>query len=129
VARNETSRTRLRGGQLADQRILAEAAAALAERGAYDDVLDEARTVLLLRLLDVALAARGSGPGAKRISGAAHGIRLTLVATGTTTTVRTARGLLHLDGYTLEITPFAATRTQASAPAPVPVAVPVKASA
>jgi uncharacterized protein (TIGR02677 family) len=129
VARNEASRTRLRGGQLADQRILAEAAAALAERGAYDDVLDEARTVLLLRLLDVALAARGSGPGAKRISGAAHGIRLTLVATGTTTTVRTARGLLHLDGYTLEITPFAATRTQAPAPAPVPVPVPVKASA
>jgi uncharacterized protein (TIGR02677 family) len=114
VARNEASRVRLRGGQLADQRILAEAAATLAERGAYDDVLDEARTVLLLRLLDVALAARasGAGAGARRIAGAAHGIRLALVVIDGTTTVRTARGLLHLDGYALEITLFVAGRTR-----------------
>jgi uncharacterized protein (TIGR02677 family) len=116
VARNEASRRRLRGGQLADQQALAEAATILAERGAYDGVLDESRTVLLLRLLDVALAARGSGPGATRISGAAHGIRLTLIATGVTSTVRTERGLLHLDGYSLEITPFMAGRAVARIP-------------
>jgi uncharacterized protein (TIGR02677 family) len=112
VARDEASRTRLRGGQLADQRVLAEAAAILAERGAYHDILDEARTVLLLRLLDVALSARGAGPGANRIAGAAHGVRLTLVRVEGTTTVRTERGLLHLDGYALEIKPFAAARSR-----------------
>jgi uncharacterized protein (TIGR02677 family) len=102
VARNEVSRQRIRGAQLVDQRKLAEAAAALAETGAYDDVLDETRTTLLLRLVDLALAARRGG-GPARVSGAAHGVRLTLAPVPGTTTVRTCRGWLHLDGYAVEI--------------------------
>jgi hypothetical protein len=66
----------------------------------------------LLRLLDVALSARAAGSGVTRIAGAAHGVRLALVRVEGTTTVRTERGLLHLDGYALEIKPFGAARSR-----------------
>ncbi len=112
IQRNDAERERLRAGQLkatAQRRV---ATAQLASDGVYERVLDEPETQALLSLLDVALTARvpvsrsvstagGAGPLA---TGSAHGIRLTLRPADGSTTVRTVRGRLHLDGFRLEVT-------------------------
>ncbi|MET7519509.1 TIGR02677 family protein [Streptomyces sp. NPDC005480] len=108
VERNDAERARLRATQLRDQAERRGAAVSLARDGAHGRVLDEAETSALLSLLDVALAARVPVTrGVTAASGAAHGVRLTLVPTTSPgesfTTVRTVRGDLHLDGLRLEV--------------------------
>jgi hypothetical protein len=98
-------RSRLRSEQLAAERRLAEAAGRLAGAGVGTEPLDEAQTEVLLRLLDLALAARVTG-AAHPLAAAVHGVRLTLTpVAGTFTTAPTAGGALHLDGFTLSVTP------------------------
>lgn len=115
VSRNEAIRSRLRSGQVADQRVLADAAEGLARHGAHDEALDEPRTLLLLRLLDLALAARGTAGGRARVGAAAHGVRVTLVPVCGVSTIRTARGWLHIEGYAVEVKQLDATRTTGAA--------------
>ncbi|GAA0740779.1 TIGR02677 family protein [Dactylosporangium roseum] len=108
IERDDARRRRLRTAQLGQERRLADAAAGLAER--FDDdpggpvKLDGDQTTVLLRLLDIALAAR---IGARTpLAAAAYGVRLTLTpAPGRYSTVDTADGRLHLDGYTLAVAP------------------------
>src|SRR5262249_8496436 len=94
-----------------EHRLVA-AAAGLA--GIADAALDETQTEVLLRLLDIALAARVAGSRDVPLVGAAYGVRLTLVpAPGRVCTMSTAGGALHLDGFTVEITEAAHTATRA----------------
>ncbi len=73
----------------------------------------------MLRLLDIALAARVGGRAGVPLAAAAHGVRLTLTPTpGRFTTVRTAGGRLHLNGYALTVT--AAQHTAVRRPELVP---------
>jgi uncharacterized protein (TIGR02677 family) len=112
-------RSRLRAEQLAAERRLAEAAGRLAGAGVGTEPLDEAQTEVLLRLLDLALAARVTG-AAHPLAAAVHGVRLTLTpAAGTFTTVPTVGGALHLDGFTLSVTPVEG-RLPTADRAPVP---------
>ncbi|MFI6002394.1 TIGR02677 family protein [Streptomyces sp. NPDC051366] len=110
IERNEPERAWLRATQIKEQAERRGAALSLAHDGAYGRVLDEAETRALLSLMDVALAARvpvTRGVAGPTASGAAHGVRLTLLPTGPEeafTTVRTVRGDLHLDGLRLEVT-------------------------
>jgi uncharacterized protein (TIGR02677 family) len=101
IQRNEPERQRLRAEQLKAQAERRTAAAALAGDGVYDRVLDEPETSALLGLLDLALSARV--PTSMKASGSAHGVRLTLRPCEGSTTVRTVRGRLHLDGVRLEV--------------------------
>ncbi|MFE0641757.1 TIGR02677 family protein [Streptomyces sp. NPDC058877] len=105
VERNEEQRARLRAEQLKEQAERRRAAVSLASDGVYGRVLDEAETRALLGLMDVALAARV--PASRTVTaaaGSAHGVRLTLTPAEGSTTVRTVRGDLHLDGLRLEVT-------------------------
>jgi uncharacterized protein (TIGR02677 family) len=102
IQRNEEERQRLRADQLKATAQRRTAAAALAGDGVYGRVLDEPETQALLSLLDVALAARV--PVSRAASGSAHGVRLTLRPAPGSTTVRTTRGRLHLDGLAVEVT-------------------------
>ncbi len=117
IQRNEAERQRLRSEQLKATMQRRTAAMRLASDGVYQHVLDEPETEALLSLLDVALAARvpvsrtiGGAPGPVA-SGSAHGVRLTLRPAAGTTTVRTVRGRLHLDGLRLELTGPAGARS------------------
>jgi uncharacterized protein (TIGR02677 family) len=103
VERNDAERQRLRAEQLKLTRERRDAAAALSADGLYDRVLDEPETQALLSLLDMALNARVPASRGVTASGSAHGVRLTLRPFAGTTTVRTVRGRLHLDGVTLEV--------------------------
>ncbi|MET8311439.1 MULTISPECIES: TIGR02677 family protein [unclassified Micromonospora] len=104
--RGDDRRHRLRGDQLARERRLTDAAAVLAADGVTTGHrLDEPQAQVLLRLLDIALAARVGGAAAVPLAAAAHGVRLTLTPTpGRFSTVSTAAGQLHLDGYELRVT-------------------------
>jgi uncharacterized protein (TIGR02677 family) len=103
--RSDERRAGLRQAQLAQERRLAEAAVGLVEAEVGEHPLDEAQTGVLLRLLDIALAARVAGSRRVPLVAAAHGIRLTLTPVpGRFTTVPTADGALHLDGFTLSVT-------------------------
>jgi uncharacterized protein (TIGR02677 family) len=107
IDRDAERRDRLRRDQLARERGYAEAAAELAAGDVTGCRLDAAQTRVLLRLLDIALAARIAGPAHAQapLAAAAHGVRLTLTpAPGAFATVETADGRLHLDGYTLSVT-------------------------
>jgi uncharacterized protein (TIGR02677 family) len=112
IERSDAARRHLRERQLVDERRLAEAAAALAgDEAGGDAALDEAQAGVLLRLLDIALAARTAGRAAAPLAAAAFGVRLTLMPTpGRFTTVSTKAGRLHLDGYAFTVTAAAHTR-------------------
>ncbi|TQF68480.1 TIGR02677 family protein [Rhodococcus spelaei] len=98
VQRNDASVRRLRDAQLSAQRARAEAARSLASGGVYDRELDEQETEVLLGLLNAALSARVPVSGTvKSSTGSDSGVRLTLTPDAESTTVRTARGNLHLD--------------------------------
>jgi uncharacterized protein (TIGR02677 family) len=98
VDRNDAGRRRLHDAQAADQRTRAAAAASLASSGLSDGrVLTEEETTVLLALLDIALSARVPVSGRAPTTGSTHGVRLTLTPSGATTSVRTVRGILHLD--------------------------------
>jgi uncharacterized protein (TIGR02677 family) len=104
VDRSPESRARLRQAQLTQERRFAEAAGRLAMLAVGEQPLDEAQTGVLLRLLDIALAARVPGRQGMALAAAAHGVRLTLTpAAGRFTAVPTARGTLYIDGFTLSI--------------------------
>ena len=108
VERSDVARRRLRERQLAEERGQVEAAAGLADN---DAPLDEAQSGVLLRLLDIGLAARAAGRADAPLAAAAFGVRLTLTPTpGRFTTVPTKSGLLHIDGYTLAVTAAAHTK-------------------
>lgn len=103
VERSPESRARLREAQVARERRFAAAAGALAET-VGEVPLDEPQTAVLLRLLDLVLAARVPGRRDVPVAAAAYGIRLTLTpAPGRFTAVPTARGTLYLDGFTLSV--------------------------
>jgi uncharacterized protein (TIGR02677 family) len=94
-------RSQLRAEQLAQERRLAEAAGRLA---AGQRPLDHAQTAVLLRMLDLALAARATGGVGATLAAAAYGVRLALTpAPGRFTTVPTVTGRLHLDGFDLSV--------------------------
>ncbi len=100
------SRSRLREAQHAEERRLTEAAARLTGTGLDEQVLDEAATALLLRLLDRILAARPAGPIRVPLVAAAFGVRLQLTPKPDTfATVVTTHGRLRIDGYALTVTP------------------------
>jgi len=103
IVREEAGRARLRAQQLAEQRQLGEAAQRLAAEGIEDSILDEAQTAVLLRLLDAALAARSATGRGVPFSGVTLGVRLTLRPAAGVTTVRTASGLLHIDGFAFQV--------------------------
>jgi uncharacterized protein (TIGR02677 family) len=102
IQRNDGEMQRLRAEQLKVTAQRRTAAAVLASDGVYGRVLDEPETQALLGLLDVALSARV--PVSTTASGSAHGARLTLRPIPGSTTVRTVRGRLHLDGLAVEVT-------------------------
>ncbi|GGM47146.1 hypothetical protein GCM10011608_34850 [Micromonospora sonchi] len=113
IDRSDDRRHRLRADQLARERRLADAAAVLAEEDLDVHRLDAEQTAVLLRLLDLALAARTGAAAAVPLAAAAHGVRLTLTpAPGRFSTVRTAAGRLHLDGYALAVTAASHTAVQ-----------------
>lgn len=98
IQRNDASVRRLRDAQLSAQRARADAAKSLAAGGAYDRVLDDQETEVLLSLLTAALTARVAVSGTVRGStGSENGVRLTLEPNAVSTTVETVRGRLHLD--------------------------------
>jgi uncharacterized protein (TIGR02677 family) len=102
--RGVDGRARLRQVQLAQERRLAAAAAELAEAGLAERPLDATQTAVLLRLLDVALAARVATSRPVPLVAAMHGLRLTLTpAPGRFATVPTVDGALHLDGFLLSV--------------------------
>jgi uncharacterized protein (TIGR02677 family) len=101
IQRNDEQKQRLRAEQLKATAQRRTAAASLASDGVYGRVLDEPETQALLGLLDVALSARV--PVSAAASGSAHGVRLILRPARGSTTVRTVRGRLHLDGLALEV--------------------------
>ncbi|NKZ72804.1 TIGR02677 family protein [Rhodococcus hoagii] len=104
MQRNEGSIRRLREEQLAAQRARAIAASSLAASGAYDRVLDEQETDVLLSLLNAALTARVPVTGTVPSStGSENGVKLTLSPHGESTVVHTARGRLHLDGLRVSV--------------------------
>lgn len=114
IQRNDEARQRLRAEQLKATAQRRTAAGQLASDGVYDRVLDETETRALLSLLDVALTARvpvsrsvgaaGTSSAGSLATGSADGVRFTLRPAPSSTTVRTVRGRLHLDGLRLEVT-------------------------
>ncbi|MEU8004167.1 TIGR02677 family protein [Catellatospora sp. NPDC049111] len=104
--RAESGRARLREAQLAEEHRLRAAATSLAETGLDHRILDDAATVLLLRLLDRVLANRPTGSIRVPVVAAAFGVRLQLTPKpGTFTTITTTHGVLRIDGYALTVTP------------------------
>lgn len=103
--RAEPGRAKLREAQLVQERRLAQAAITLAETSLEEQILNGPGTALLLRLLDLVLAARPSGPIRGPVVVSAVGIRLQLTPKpGTFTTVTTTQGRLRIDGYALTVT-------------------------
>jgi uncharacterized protein (TIGR02677 family) len=104
--RQEDRRTALREGQLAQEQRAVRAAAGLAEARQAERPLSAAQTAILLRLLDIALAARSGAARRVTLVASAHGVRLTLrPAPGRYTAVPTVDGTLHIDGFTLSVLP------------------------
>ncbi len=100
------ARTELRRRQAAERAAEREAAGRLLRSGAYDRVLDEAETGVLLKLLTRALEARTVVAG--RLGPASGGndvMMMRLSPSETGTTVSTARGVLHLPGFRLDLAP------------------------
>lgn len=112
---NPGARAELRRRQAEDRAADRAAADHLATAGAYDRVLDETETRVLLRLLTRALEGRTVVAG--RLSGATGTndvMMMRLVPCETGSTVRTTRGLLHLPGFRLELAPRAARAVRAA---------------
>ncbi|WP_306364871.1 TIGR02677 family protein [Nocardia sp. CC227C] len=118
IQRNDAGIRRLRQAQLDAQRARAEAARSLAAADLYDRVLDEGETEVLLKLLDAASTAWV--PVSGRVGGTTgtdNGVTLTVREHAGSTAVRTSRGLLHLNGRTLEIRENTGRRQRAAAAA------------
>jgi uncharacterized protein (TIGR02677 family) len=105
VDRAEAGRDRLRRERLAEERRLGDAAETMSTVDLSGAVLDDTHLVVLLRLLDLALAARTGGTTPRAVAAAAHGVRLELTPRAGFSTVTTKQGQLRLDGYELRVTP------------------------
>jgi uncharacterized protein (TIGR02677 family) len=106
VRANAGARVELRRRQAAERTAERQAAGRLLGSGAYDRVLDEGETRILLRLLTRALEARTVVAGRLgTASGASDTVMMRLSPSATGSTVATAQGLLHLPGFTLELGP------------------------
>ncbi|MDI9919120.1 TIGR02677 family protein [Rhodococcus sp. IEGM 1379] len=104
VARNDGSIRRLREEQLAAQRTRSAAAQSLASGGVYERELNEQETEVLLSLLNAALTARVPVVGrVKSSTGSENGVQLTLSPADGSTTIKTARGRMHLDGIEVSV--------------------------
>lgn len=104
VARNDGSIRRLREEQLAAQRTRSAAAQSLASNGVYQRELNEQETEVLLSLLNAALTARVPVVGrVKSSTGSENGVKLTLSPSDGATTIKTARGRMHLDGIEVSV--------------------------
>ncbi|WP_084521889.1 TIGR02677 family protein [Nocardia uniformis] len=104
LQRNDAGIRRLREAQLDIQRARAQAARSLAAADVHERVLDEGETEVLLKLLDAASTAWV--PVSGRVggtSGTDNGVTLTVSEHPGSTMVRTARGLLHLNGRRLDV--------------------------
>ncbi|MEW9534482.1 TIGR02677 family protein [Microbispora sp. NPDC049125] len=97
-------RAGLRGLQVAAREAERQAARSLAASGAHGRVLDEAETRVLMALLTRALEARSVVSGRlKAATGSDDTVIVRLLPDPRGGSVRTAHGLLHLPGFTLEI--------------------------
>jgi hypothetical protein len=105
VDRAEAGRDRLRRERLAEERRLGDAAETMSSVDLSEAVLDDTHVAVLLRLLDLALAARTGGTTPRAVAAAAHGVRLELTPRAGFSTVTTKQGQLRLDGYELRVTP------------------------
>jgi hypothetical protein len=114
-------RIELRRRQAEQRAAERDAAQRLLGSGAGDRVLDEAETRVLLKLLTRALEARSVVAG--RITGGTGGndvMTIRLIPSATGSAVRTAHGVLHLPGLSVEIAP---ARSPARSPARTPARV------
>jgi uncharacterized protein (TIGR02677 family) len=96
----------LRRRQAAERAAEREAAGRLLDSGAYDRVLDETETRVLLKLLTRALEARTVVAG--RVgggSGTTDAMTMRLSPSDEGSTVSTSRGVLHLPGFRLDLSP------------------------
>jgi hypothetical protein len=107
--RAERGRERLRRERLAEERRLGDAADSMSTMDVFGTVLDDNHLVVLLRLLDLALATRTGGMRRPSIAAASHGVRLELRPRAGFSTVTTKQGQLRLDGYDLHVSPAAHT--------------------
>jgi uncharacterized protein (TIGR02677 family) len=106
------ARAELRRRQAAERAAERAAAGRLLHSGAYDRVLDEDETRVLLRLLTRALEARTVVAG--RLgggSGAGDTVMMRLSPSAGGSTVATTRGLLHLPGFAVELAPARRVRS------------------
>lgn len=106
VRANAGARVELRRRQAAERAAERAAAGRLLGSGAYDRVLDEDETRVLLRLLTRALEARTVVAG--RLgggSGASDTVMMRLTPSPDGSTIATARGVLHLPGFAVELAP------------------------
>jgi uncharacterized protein (TIGR02677 family) len=114
LEREDGVRAALRTRLLVQEREFAAAAAGLVDAEMGDRRLDEAQSAVLLRLLDLVLAARVPAARPVPVTAAAHGVRLTLTPTpGRFTAVPTVAGILYLDGFALRVEPAGHTVTRA----------------
>ena len=98
-------RAQLRRQQAAERAAERAAAIRLLESGAHDRALDDAETLVLLRLLTLASQARTVVTG--RVTGGSGGndvLTMRLVPSASGSAVRTSGGVLHLPGLRLELT-------------------------
>ncbi len=116
LQRNDAGIRRLREAQLDAQRARAEAARSLASADVHERELDDSETEVLLRLIDAASTAWV--PVSGRVSGTTgsdSSVTLTVSECEGSTVVRTARGLLHLNGRRLDIRETATSRKNSAA--------------
>jgi len=103
---NPAVKAELRRRQAAERQAEREAAHRLLQAGAYDRVLDDTETKVLLRLLTLATEARTVVAG--RLAAAAGGsdvLTMRLIPSPAGSAVRTASGVLHLPGFELRLEP------------------------
>ncbi|GAA4519017.1 hypothetical protein GCM10023191_094030 [Actinoallomurus oryzae] len=106
VRANAGARVELRRRQAAERAAEREAAGRLLDAGAYDRVLDDDETRVLLKLLTRALEARTVVAGRLGAgSGASDTVMMRLSPAEEGSTVLTTRGRLHLPGFTVEMAP------------------------
>jgi uncharacterized protein (TIGR02677 family) len=106
VRANTGARVELRRRQAAERAAERAAAGRLLGSGAYDRVLDEDETRVLLKLLTRALEARTVVAGRLRGgSGASDTVMMRLTPSPAGSTIATTRGVLHLPGFAVELAP------------------------
>ncbi len=111
ISRNDAGIRRLRQAQLDAQRARAAAAQSLASGDVHERVLDDGETKVLLKLLDAASTAWVPVSGRTGTTGSESGVTLIVSPHPGSTFIRTARGLLHLNGRRLEVLDNGRART------------------